>query len=991
MKNVWEGEGFGRNLTQSRKHSGFGRCGSSKLGQRSPQWVDKESFRVKKHNHHHWLILTGIWFLAALGDRLWFALDRSIPAWDQADYLTGALNYWQALQNPQWGFGEWWTDLWLLSSKIPPGTYLVTAIVHNFFGIGGDRATLVHLFFSAILLASVYGLGKLLFNPKIGLWAAFLCVLFPGLYQVRLDFLLDYPLTATVTLSLYCLTGWKLTETAKQRKTPHPQSDITPNSSVDSSKKTGDTLNIKSASPETDVREFHTISLKLFRLIRQKISNFIPKRNSRWRGNDRGNGEEKREKATGKLPLRPWIWAAGFGVSFGVALMVKQTAVLFLCIPLLWVGVETLYRRQWGRVVQLAAGVCLSALTIYPWYRTNWLLVLTGSKRATVDAAIAEGDPALNTLGAWTFYLKQLPHQISWPILMVSLLGFACAFVRYRQANRTYSPESDRPLASISRASWRWIGVFLLGSYLLCSLNINKDFRYVLPYLPVVALVVAAGLMGYDRRWGRYVRWGTATAAIAIAMANLWPTSELLAPQPGAHHAYIGAPWPHEAAIGEILETAPHLRSTLGVLPSTPGINQHNFNYYGNLANFQVYGRQVGTRNSHVRQDARSLDWFVTKTGNQGSVGEAQAAIVQRIKTGGEFQLRESWELPDGSVLELYHRQNPPVRVEAIAPPSQGRKVQLDRVSIPAQSPAGVPVSVTYQWSGDWAELRQGIVLLTWRRLGVAGETGARDRWFHDRGIGGGELRSSAPPAHAKVIDRTAMLPPGDVTPGDYTLVARYLNRNTGESYPISVPSVRLTVDPNAIASPAPELDWVTQLRSLSAALPLGPDALGSVFDEIGRINQYDPIQDYLNQAQRSLEYRLQREPQNLEFAYNLALANVLRRDAKGAIEALQTVVQLDPQNPFAHAYLAFVYLYDWQPREAEIALESARALAPEQLEIQLLGGVAALMQGNLVQLWHRLHQFVPSGIQTLLFAVVIVIMVLLSAVLLWWGIKSRR
>ena len=112
------------------------------------------------------LVLGIIWLLGAISDRLWFALDRSVPAWDQAEYLTSTLNYLQALQHPQWFSGEWWTNFWLLSTKIPPLVYILTVPFLQVFGTGGDRATLVHLLFSAILLASVYSLGVQLFNRK---------------------------------------------------------------------------------------------------------------------------------------------------------------------------------------------------------------------------------------------------------------------------------------------------------------------------------------------------------------------------------------------------------------------------------------------------------------------------------------------------------------------------------------------------------------------------------------------------------------------------------------------------------------------------------------------------------------------------------------------------------------------------------------------------------------------------------------------------------
>ncbi|MGL5794699.1 MAG: phospholipid carrier-dependent glycosyltransferase, partial [Waterburya sp.] len=141
------------------------------------------------------IILGIIWLIGSICDRLWFALDHSVPAWDQADYLNGVLNYWEALQTPEWLNSEWWRSFWLLSNKIPPLNYILTAPLVNFLGTSEDAATTIMLFYSGVLLVSVYGLGIVLFDVTTGLWAAGLCQLIPGLYNHRLQFILDYPLT----------------------------------------------------------------------------------------------------------------------------------------------------------------------------------------------------------------------------------------------------------------------------------------------------------------------------------------------------------------------------------------------------------------------------------------------------------------------------------------------------------------------------------------------------------------------------------------------------------------------------------------------------------------------------------------------------------------------------------------------------------------------------------------------------------------------------
>ncbi len=145
-------------------------------------------------------------------------------------------------------------------------------------------------------------------------------------------------------------------------------------------------------------------------------------------------------------------------------------------------------------------------------------------------------------------------------------------------------------------------------------------------------------------------------------------------------------------------------------------------------------------------------------------------------------------------------------------------------------------------------------------------------------------------------------------------------------------------------------------MRSLSTQLPKGIEGLETIFSEVARINQYDPIQDYTVVAEKTLKYRWQQEPNNLEFAYNLALAEVLQQDAKGAIAALKKVTELDPFNAFAYTYLGFVYLYDWNPQAAEVALKKALELNPNQPEIRALNGVAELMQGNVFGAWRNLE-----------------------------------
>ena len=381
----------------------------------------------------------------------------------------------------------------------------------------------------------------------------------------------------------------------------------------------------------------------------------------------------------------------------------------------------------------------------------------------------------------------------------------------------------------------------------------------------------------------------------------------------------------------------------------------------------------MGTNLKEVPQDVRSLSWFVTKTGSQGSIRDrikkAQNAAVAMIEKGDKFLLQKAWTLPDNTNLNLYRKRLQPVEIQ---PLNEVRsQVQLDRVTVAAASVPGVALPVAYTWSGPWQQLQSGLVLVTWQNQ-QSGDVppGKTDRILHDSAIGQATLHPGILGADKfavgfRVVDRTAMLPPANIAPGIYNLQATYLNRKTGETYPINVPavSVKIEAEPLDMRSQAepenenlPELDLVTQLRTMAVNLPKGLPALASVFEQIGRINQYDPVQDYTVQAEQALEYRLKQEPNNLEFAYALAFSRVLQQNVESSIAALEKVTQLDSKNPYAYAYLAFVHLYGWHPSSAQTALKPALALNPNLPEIRVLNGVAALLQGNLIQAWQDLQ-----------------------------------
>ncbi|MEM8603838.1 MAG: glycosyltransferase family 39 protein [Cyanobacteria bacterium P01_H01_bin.121] len=869
-------------------------------------------------------ILLAFWLLSCAISLIWLHQDQRVPAWDQGRILIGTVDYWWTLQHPDWFSSVWWERFWMLSSKYPPVLFSLAALWQRLLGTGMDQVTSLNLLFQGILIASTYGLGRIFFNRRIGLWAAALVLLFPKLYVLNLEALFDYPLVAMVTATFWSLSYW-----------------------------------------------------------RSRTNRWV---DWRWSG---------------------WRWAIATGVLLGLTILTKQPAVLFFVVPFGWLLIARFRARQWEALVQLLVMLLIAGLLIFPWVRTNWIFLISSWQNANVGPAALEGDPPLTSLAAWFYYLRGLPALVSWPLLLIPIVGALLArlkvlrpSMRERQEWREQdsTPAPPEPTNRSKPRNLLWLVGFCGGAYLLWSAVMNKDLRYVTPYLPAIAILLALALQCWPRRY-LWVRFGVVLLAYIFLLNNLlgvggptlgWFAKRLA--REGVHHVIPEVNGPQAEIVQDILRRSPYQLTNVGVLPTAAWLNEFNLNYTGALEDFQVYARGLGRSDRQRELDFRNTDWFVSLTNAElDRKPESELDAAQRsgrlLAADPNFQVEQTWEFwqdPHLQQVTLYRRQQFPIAVETLlASQDFTTPVQLQHVQVPQTAPPGQPIPVTYVWSGTWENLRQGNVLLTWHpqaalesEADVEAESTTNPApplatnafWLHDHGIGLGRLRPGPIEANQfvlspaivddrrwfKVTERTAMQPPNDLEAGVYTLTADYLDPESGDRIPLEVPAVSITIDPATEPTPAPPVDYVSRVRELAKLMPEGVPALETVFAELDRLNLYDPIQNFYVQAERTLTARLQQAPDQVDYAYGVLLSQALQREVNAALESLETITALDADNPYSHAYQAFVNLAAWRPGAAKQALDAALDLAPDSAEIHGLDAIANLMQGNLWGAWQQ-------------------------------------
>ena len=631
--------------------------------------------------------------------------------------------------------------------------------------------------------------------------------------------------------------------------------------------------------------------------------------------------------------LKSWQWSSIFGIIFGCLMLSKPTGFLFMLFPSIFLLCSFIRHRNWIGIFQFGVALIIAWSIFGSWFSQNWLTVITSAIGANAMGK-AEGDPGGNTLAGWLYYIKMLPELISLPIL-VTTVGLVIIWVfKNRFSNNLIR----------NRQSF-WLILYCFGGYFFCSLATNKDSRFILPIFPVFSIFLAYGLNLLQTIWARRLRWGAVGVTGLILLINLFPipgTDSLLkVPYINyglIHKAQVGAQYPHQQIIKEVINKTPYLKSTIGVLASSHDLNAENLNLYGAIADFQVYARYFVSSATDkpplIEKDLKAVNWYITKTGNTGYINRK---LLPTIEQNTKLQIDRTWQMPDASIVKLYRRKSTPISIEPIS--GKTEKVQLEKITISPSS--GLAVNTTYQLSGDRDLLQNGLLILTWQ---------CEDRtWNHDRAIGLGQLYLQ----HTKIqtfraIEHSAMIPPVKLPLDKYQLTATYLDRQTGQTFPLSVPKIEINLSVDDTFEP----DSISKLQQLNKLFASGK--IDPVFSEINTLNQYDPTQDYLTQAQQAIRYRIERGESLLELRYTLALTQALQRRIQPLLDNLTTIVREDPQNPYAWTYLGFVRLYNWQPQAAEIAFAMAAKLPSPPPEIATLKIVSSVFRFNLLEAWQR-------------------------------------
>jgi hypothetical protein len=124
--------------------------------------------------------------------------------WDSADHLSASLDTYKILKSST-SFSALLINLLDVSWYYPPLVYWASIPFYAVAGPGEFAGFLEMTFFLTLLVVSVYQIGKRIYNPETGLFAAFCIGMFPITLQYGREYMLDLPLAAMCAAGVYSL------------------------------------------------------------------------------------------------------------------------------------------------------------------------------------------------------------------------------------------------------------------------------------------------------------------------------------------------------------------------------------------------------------------------------------------------------------------------------------------------------------------------------------------------------------------------------------------------------------------------------------------------------------------------------------------------------------------------------------------------------------------------------------------------------------------
>ncbi len=602
-----------------------------------------------------------------------------------------------------------------------------------------------------------------------------------------------------------------------------------------------------------------------------------------------------------------YILSLILGITLGFIFLTKPTGILFLVFPYIYSFYLLIKNSNFNKlyiVVFLSTFITI----IWPWLSTNWLTIITSIANSWQWGIKYQDGLEANTLEGILFYPKTILKLVG-PLLFGSFFGISCLKILHKLKKSSLTKNIQNSLSKNNI----FLLSFPINVLIICTLMSTKDLRFILPIFP--SLCIFSGLLITNLKnysWGKFYK-------IFIFLIIFFKLFLNLSLQKNIVFKFDNTSkpkWPHKEIIEQVSNFSPYSKSVIAILPDTKELNTFNLSSEANIQNSNTYVRQIISNEKSYKDDLDRFNWFLLKDGEQGIMtNDSKLALSDLIKESNKFKNFKSWELPDGSKATLYKR-----------------KVMNESIAIINKNFIPLNLDLIFSSNGITANLKGSNEIINNSNLLINARNNEKKY----------EINISYPKIINllnKNIEIIKNVNFEDELNFDNSLkFDSILITNKNKKIPVKVNKVIFKKKLNKDTTAQFQKNKIKELEKMAEYLRLGE--FDELFNLVEVVNQSDPDQEYLKNAEKIFKYRYQLNKNNYDYLYKIAISQILQRKSIEAANSLKEILKYEKNNSNLYLAKSIVDIYNFNPRKADKNIQMASKLNNDQNLISTINSI---------------------------------------------------
>ena len=345
------------------------------------------------------------------------------------------------------------------------------------------------------------------------------------------------------------------------------------------------------------------------------------------------------------------------GISLGLLFLTKPVSLGFLFIPVLLIIVKKIYKKNVFNIFKnspLVIFVISFYLVIKQWLGQNWLTIITSTLNAWQWGIKYQDGLEANTLEGWLYYPRAL-IEITNPIILFTFLSIYLIYnfkFNYKNLNNKKFFNDF-----FNYKKFAWFYALPINIIFLSILMSSKDPRFILPLFPLICILISILLSKLDNKY-KYSAFAKFLFLLTIFTTLLLNQLKIYSYSIQKSNSFVNPNIIHNEILSEVHNNSPFLKSNIGFIPDTKFYNAFNLDAEALRVNKGIRVRQIMSNLDSYKKDIKFYDWFLLKSGNQGEMtSKARNQLANLVSNSGLFEVKKEWKIHDDSLLKLMKRK----------------------------------------------------------------------------------------------------------------------------------------------------------------------------------------------------------------------------------------------------------------------------------------------------------------------------------------------